>query len=54
MPVEIRELVITAAVSDPGTRQQPNAQTDISDMKDAIVKECVQQVLKKLKEKTER
>lgn len=55
MPIEIKELLIKAVVSDT-TRQQTSqvSPADISKVNKDIVKECVQEVLQKLKEKTER
>ncbi len=55
MPIEIKELLIKAVVSDT-TRQQTAqiSQTDISRLKKELVKDCVQEVMQKLKEKTER
>jgi hypothetical protein len=55
MPIEIKELYIKAVVSD--TTRQNAAQPfvmDISKFKKEILKECVQQVVEKLKEKNER
>jgi hypothetical protein len=55
MPIEIKELYIKAVVSD--TSRQNAAQPvvmDISKIKKDLLKECVQQVLEKLKEKNER
>ncbi len=55
MPIEIKELHIKAVVSD--TSKQRNAkpvEVDISKIKKELVKECVQEVLQKLKEKNER
>lgn len=55
MPVEIRELVITAAVTDTSNAQRQQSQpVDTNELKKEIVKECVKQVLQKLKDKSER
>jgi hypothetical protein len=54
MPVEIRELVIRAVVSD-AHKQNTQAKTgNVSEDKEAIIKECVKQVLKILKRQGER
>ena len=55
MPVEIRELVIRAVVSDP--RKQDVTPKDLqasAKEKEAIIEECVRQVLKILKKSQER
>jgi hypothetical protein len=55
MPIEIKELYIKAVVAD--TSRQNGSQPvvmDISKIKKDLLKECVQQVLEKLKEKNER
>jgi len=55
MPIEIKELHIKAVIND--TSRQQNAtpvEVDISKIKKELVKECVQEVLQKLKEKNER
>lgn len=55
MPIEIKELYIKAVVSD--TSRQNSSQPvvmDISKIKQDLLKECVQQVVEILKEKTER
>lgn len=52
MPVEIRELQITAVVEDSKSKAQPS-QPQGSD-KDKIIAECVEQVLQVLKQKNER
>ncbi len=55
MPIEIKELYIKAVVSD--TSRQQNSQPikiDEARLKKEIVKECVREVLKTLKEKNER
>jgi hypothetical protein len=55
MPVEIRELHIKAVVTD--TSRQKSSQPveiDFTKIKKDLLKECVQEVLQKLKEKTER
>jgi hypothetical protein len=55
MPIEIKELYIKAVVSD--TTRQKNSEPvemDISKIKKDLIKECVQAVLQKLKEKNER
>ena len=55
MPIEIKELYIKAVVAD--TSQQNTVQPfviDISKLKKDLLKECVQQVVEKLKEKNER
>ena len=55
MPIEIRELVIKAVVSD-STRQPVTGASDmdLSTIKKEIVKECVEKVLQAIKEKSER
>ena len=55
MPIEIKELYIKAVVSNtPKTVSGVINPSDISKMKKEVVKECVQEVLKKIKEKNER
>jgi hypothetical protein len=55
MPIEIKELYIKAVVSDSSKQNgsQPVVM-DLSNIKKELLKECVQQVLEKLKEKNER
>ena len=56
MPVEIKELIIRAAVSN-GNQQQPNSvsnNTDIMKLKKQITKEVTESVLKSLQQKSER
>ena len=55
MPIEIKELYIKAVVSD--SKKQTDTRTsaiDISKIKKEVVKECVEKVLRVLKEKNER
>jgi hypothetical protein len=54
MPIEIRELQITAVIQDdsPATAATPSAATVIKP--DAIVSACVEQVLEILKQKDDR
>lgn len=53
MPVEIRELQITAIVQDtPNQQFLPNPEKIIN--KEKIIAECVEQVLEILKQKNER
>ena len=57
MPIEIKELHIRAVVQDAAPTQQPSATstTEASSVQlNAIVAECVEQVLNILKEKQER
>jgi hypothetical protein len=55
MPVEIRELVIRAVVSDSHQQQEQSVNAvNASEDKEAIIKECVKQVLKILKRQGER
>ena len=55
MPVEIRELVIRAVVSDPRKRDgNPKDRQESAKEKEAIIEECVRQVLKILKKSGER
>lgn len=57
MPIEIKEMHIRAVVQDAGPSQQPDATstTEASTIQiNAIVAECVEQVLIILKEKQER
>jgi len=55
MPIEIKELLIRAAVSN-GNPQQQNStsSSDILKMKKQITKEVTESVLKTLKQKSER
>jgi len=53
MPVEIRELIIKATVSDEKSRETRS--TAISaEQKEILISECVEAVLQVLKEKQER
>ena len=58
MPIEIRELVIKASVGDAESANDNNASASGAASggmsTDAVVKQCVEQVLAILKEKTER
>ncbi|WP_421825847.1 DUF5908 family protein [Larkinella sp.] len=54
MPIIIRELVITATVDGNATRQVTSAATPPADAQQQLVRQCVEQVLAILKEKTER
>lgn len=55
MPIEIKELHIKAVVSDTSKQQNSKpVEIDISKIKKELIKECVQEVLQKLKEKNER
>jgi hypothetical protein len=55
MPVEIKELHIKAIVANTskGNRTKP-LDIDINELKKELVKQCVQEVMEKLKEKNER
>lgn len=56
MPIEIKELIIRAAVSN-GNIQQPHSAasgSDILKLKKQITKEVTENVLKTLKQKSER
>jgi hypothetical protein len=52
MPIEIRELQITATVQEDGNKSSSNATATVDS--EAIVARCVEQVLEILKEKSER
>jgi hypothetical protein len=60
MPIEIKELHIKVTVNTPQSTNQSNGQSGAQssavspDIKDAIVAECVEQVMQILKEKNER
>ena len=57
MPVEIRELIIRAVVdtSRDGQKSKPDAEPGLSSADtDAIIEECVKQVMKLLKKTGER
>ena len=60
MPIEIKELHIKVTVNTPQSTNQSNGQPGAQssavspDIKDAIVAECVEQVMQILKEKNER
>ena len=54
MPVEIRELVIRAEVSDSPEQDEHIKDRNVSVDKDSIIKECVRQTLKILKKQGER
>jgi len=57
MPVEIRELIIRAVVDEPRDRQESELgrerQASVADA-EAIIEECVRQVIKILKKSGER
>ncbi len=55
MPVEIRELVIRAVITDPRNqnRKDKDGKEPTTD-KDAVIAECVRQVLRILQQKGER
>lgn len=53
MPLEIRELVIKVSV-DESTRKPGMEPKDLQDLKNKIVKECVDKVLVKLESLSER
>lgn len=53
MPIEIRELIIKATVSDRESERQAGSQEQRA-KKEEIIQECVEQVLQILKEKNER
>jgi len=53
MPVEIRELIIKAVVREPGEgKKSPEKITALD--RDEIIADCVEEVLRILKEKNER
>lgn len=56
MPIEIKELHIKAIVSGTGkeTKAPPVPAMQMEKLKKEIVKQCVQEVMEKLKERTER
>lgn len=54
MPVEIRELQITAVVQDPATPRSASGATQATASNANIIAECVEQVLEILKQKNER
>lgn len=54
MPVEIRELQITAVVKETQQGSEQPSSADSSMNANAIVSACVEQVLEILKQKTER
>ncbi len=55
MPIEIKELYIKAVVSDTSNPQTAvPVKIDEARLKKEIVKECVQEVMQRLKEKNER
>ena len=59
MPIVINEIHITASVDDNnnsggGNTSQPSANTSASNSKTEIIKECVEEVMRILKEKNER
>lgn len=54
MPVEIRELQITAVVQDAATPGQASGSTPGTASNTNIIAECVEQVLEILKQKNER
>jgi len=54
MPVEIRELVIKVTVNQPSQGQQPSAAPAADDDKDAIISQCVDEILGIIENKKER
>ena len=54
MPIEIRELQITAVIQDHPPASAGNTSAAAPLNQDAIVSACVEQVLEILKQKTER
>lgn len=54
MPVEIRELIIRAVTTNDNGGQQDVASPQEGDDKQAIIEECVRQVLRILQQKKER
>ena len=55
MPIEIKELHIKAIVTDSSKeRKTKSVDIDLAKIKKDLVKECVKEVLEKLKEKNER
>lgn len=53
MPIEIRELVVRVTIEDNKTKKGMDAK-ELQDMKNKIVKECVDKVLAKLESISER
>ena len=54
MPIEIRELSITAVVQDNTSPGQATGSSAGASSNDSIIAECVEQVLEVLKQKNER
>lgn len=54
MPIEIRELVIKTTVDPNGAQQGAPSQSGSTEEKQALIQECVDQVMEILKEKSER
>ena len=55
MPIEIKELHIKAIVADTSRERKPRpVEIDLAKLKKEVVKQCVQEVMDKLKEKNER
>lgn len=54
MPLEIRELIIKAVVSDPSEEQNSGGGSDSAIAQEDIIRQCVEQVMAILKEKQER
>lgn len=53
MPIQVNEIVIKAVIQDESTKKKKTLKNDKND-KEEIISECVDQVLKIIKEKTER
>ena len=54
MPVEIRELIVKAIVSDDRERETAPSDSLSSEKKEKLISECVEAALQILKEKQER
>lgn len=54
MPIEIKELHIKAIVADTSKEKTKPVEIDLTKLKKDVVKQCVQEVMDRLKEKNER
>lgn len=54
MPVEVRELVIKAVVDESGGKKNITDKKGIENLREEIITDCVEQVMRLLREQAER